>query len=682
MTTTTPMEDVALGSALATLWQRHRQTNLDRIALLERTTADVIRSTAGEAAIAEGASTAHKLAGSLGTFGFDAGSRAALEAESLLREPTIDGRLLAEAVRALRSSVEVASKPSESQPEDGETVGKADPQVVAPARSAVIHITSADPDLITRLTVEATAIDLAIASTSMMPSIQSLRNDPPAALIIDDPVGRTWTRSSAATVLAELAQHTLIVVLTEGDTFADRVEAVKAGATGVVPRSQNARETMAFIGESLALRTTPHAQVLALNLSAGLLGVLKDAVAKPNWRLDVQSDPAKFWDTLEEQGADLVVVGFAGPQLSGPEVCRVIRSHPRWHHLPLIVVGERDPIRLDMVMSAGADDYVNAELSAHDLRARLTKHLERKVLSQARSDTDPLTGAENRAATERSLDRLLRLATRRHESFAVGLIAVDRFDHICESEGTAMGDVILRRLGATLMGSFRGEDIVGRWSHDGFSVGMFGATREVATHRIEGVLNALTAEGFATTSGGRVHYKFSAGVVASPADGSSLSSLERLGETALGRAKASTDPVVTSGAPSADQSLHTTDVVLVEDDDSVADVIEHAVRLRDYGFVRFTDGAEAARVLGEGQVKGRVVLLDVGLPSLDGFGVLQVLRSQGVLADTRVIMLTARSTETEMLRALGLGATEHITKPFSVPILLGRLAQTLAGVSS
>ncbi len=54
----------------------------------------------------EGSDAAHKLAGSLGTFGFDAASRAALEAESLFRESTIDGRLLAETVTTLRASIE------------------------------------------------------------------------------------------------------------------------------------------------------------------------------------------------------------------------------------------------------------------------------------------------------------------------------------------------------------------------------------------------------------------------------------------------------------------------------------------------------------------------------------------------------------------------------------------------
>jgi len=70
------------------------------------------------------------------------------------------------------------------------------------------------------------------------------------------------------------------------------------------------------------------------------------------------------------------------------------------------------------------------------------------------------------------------------------------------------------------------------------------------------------------------------------------------------------------------------------------------------------------------------VLLDIGLPSLDGFGVLKEMRHQGALADTRVIMLTARSSEAETLRALGLGATEHLAKPLSIPVLLGRLDET------
>ncbi len=146
--------------------------------------------------------------------------------------------------------------------------------------------------------------------------------------------------------------------------------------------------------------------------------------------------------------------------------------------------------------------------------------------------------------------------------------------------------------------------------------------------------------------------------------------------------RAGQNSVVLAGERPAEHPSNYVDVVVVEDDDSVADVIEYALSLREYDFVRFSDGAEAARALGSGEVKAQVVLLDVGLPSLDGFGVLQTLSDQGVLSDTRVIMLTARSNEAEMLRALGLGATEHIAKPFSLPVLLGRLDQIRVRVQS
>jgi CheY-like chemotaxis protein len=209
-------------------------------------------------------------------------------------------------------------------------------------------------------------------------------------------------------------------------------------------------------------------------------------------------------------------------------------------------------------------------------------------------------------------------------------------------------------------------------------VGIYDVERERACERVTDVLREFSEEEVFTTSGRRATYTFSAGIASSPVDGSSLTSLERLGETALRRAQLGRNGVISTGERPISQPQSIFDVVLIEDDDSVADVVEFAVGLQHYDFLRFNDGAEAARALGEGQVKGRIVLLDIGLPSLDGFGVLQVLRDRGVLDDTRVIMLTARSSEAEMLRALGLGATEHMAKPFSIPILLGRLGQTLA----
>jgi diguanylate cyclase (GGDEF)-like protein len=670
--TTTPMDDEELGSALAMLWRRHRQSNLDRISLLESITAEVLRGTVDDAAMAEGVGAAHKLAGSLGTFGFDAGSRAALYAESLLREPVVDGRLLAEAVTALRASVaEVADLPEGEPGSPGSTA-------VDTGRGAPIQLVSSDIDLISRLTVEAASVGLIIASVSDMPRPDVGGDGLPAVVLVDESALADWSHAKVLETVAELARLMLIVVLTDNEGLLDRADLAASGVAGVIPRSQAARQTIAFLNEELAQLQPIPTRVLALNISGAFAESLLGAFTTSSCEVDIYDDPVACWDALEESGADLIVVGALGSTVSGPNMCRVIRAHPRWKRTPTVVVGESSSARLEEALSAGADDYLPATISVSDLSVRLYHRMERARLAQSRTDLDPLTGAGNRTSTEGSLDRLLRLSTRQKVPFSVAMVAVDRIQQVREAEGNAVCDVVLRRLGTRLIDAFRGEDVVGRWTDDGFIVGIYGATSQQATDRLVGVLASFAAQGIPTTSGSEVRCTFSAGVASSPADGSTLGSLERLSESALQRAMVGRNCVLMAGDRPLARADGVLDVVLVEDDDSVADVIEHALTLRHYQFIRFSDGAEAAAALGEGRVKAHVVLLDVGLPSLDGFGVLQVMRDQGVLDETRVIMLTARSSEAEMLRALGLGAMEHVTKPFSVPVLLGRLDQTLS----
>jgi diguanylate cyclase (GGDEF)-like protein len=667
------IEDVELESALAMLWDRHRPNIMERISLLELKTADVLRDVIDDEGIVEGSDAAHKLAGSLGTFGFDAASRAALEAESLLRESTIDGRLLAETVTTLRASIEEVEDLSRTG--EGSAGSRA---TVRPLGGSVALIASVDTGLISRLTAEAAAVGLAMSSTAGLPDLDTLSRNLPTFVLVDDTDDSGWTWTELLDFVASASRLARVVVFSDHEKFDDRVEFAKAGAVGVFARSQNARQTISFLLDVLAERPSVGARVLVLNTGARLYSALEAAQDGFNWNLCVRQYPSGFWEALEEQGADLVVVEDEGAQVSGSELCHVIRAHPRWHQLPIIVVGASDPASVSRAVTAGADDYLGVEMASGEMGIRIQAHIDRNRMVQIRSDIDPLTGTQNRRAMDQSLDRLLRLALRRKDPLAFALIEIDGFTLTCQREGNTLGDVVLHRLGESILACFRGEDVVGRWSDDAFAVGIYGASCEVARTRITELLLSFREEGFPTTSGKLATFTFSAGISSAPIDGSAVSSLERVGETALRRARSVGNCIVVSGERPREDPEDVTDVVIVEDDDSMAEVIEHALHLRHHNFVRFRDGAAAATALGEGSVKAKIVLLDVGLPSLDGFGVLQALREKKVLQHTHVIMLTARSSEAEVLRALSLGASEHLTKPFSIPVLLGRLEQTLA----
>lgn len=121
------------------------------------------------------------------------------------------------------------------------------------------------------------------------------------------------------------------------------------------------------------------------------------------------------------------------------------------------------------------------------------------------------------------------------------------------------------------------------------------------------------------------------------------------------------------------------DVVIVDDDEVLVELLCHAIASRGLTAKSIGDGTSALSLL-TGQaprLRARVIVLDVGLPEHDGLAVLRALSRDGVTKTTRVVMLTARSLESEVLQALDLGASDHVAKPFSVPVLMHRIRRAL-----
>ncbi len=107
-------------------------------------------------------------------------------------------------------------------------------------------------------------------------------------------------------------------------------------------------------------------------------------------------------------------------------------------------------------------------------------------------------------------------------------------------------------------------------------------------------------------------------------------------------------------------------VLIVEDDDGVASAVEAALEAHDHAPVRATRAAEVWPHLRTVDA----VLLDLGLPDGDG---LEVLRRIRAIASVPVLILTARSSERDVVRGLRLGADDFVVKPVRLRELLARL---------
>ncbi|MCM6763674.1 response regulator transcription factor [Rathayibacter sp. ZW T2_19] len=110
-------------------------------------------------------------------------------------------------------------------------------------------------------------------------------------------------------------------------------------------------------------------------------------------------------------------------------------------------------------------------------------------------------------------------------------------------------------------------------------------------------------------------------------------------------------------------------ILIAEDEERIAAFVEKGLRAAGYTTTRAARGDDALSYL-----RGTpfdLVLLDVGLPGLDGFAVLRALRAEGPTLP--VIMLTARSSVTDTVEGLDLGANDYLAKPFRFDELLARI---------
>ena len=112
-------------------------------------------------------------------------------------------------------------------------------------------------------------------------------------------------------------------------------------------------------------------------------------------------------------------------------------------------------------------------------------------------------------------------------------------------------------------------------------------------------------------------------------------------------------------------------ILVVEDDASVKNLITTTLKTHNYRFLTAPNGATA--VMEASSHNPDIVLLDLGLPDMDGIEVIRKIRSW---SNMPIIVISARSEDTDKIDALDAGADDYLTKPFSVEELLARLRVT------
>lgn len=128
----------------------------------------------------------------------------------------------------------------------------------------------------------------------------------------------------------------------------------------------------------------------------------------------------------------------------------------------------------------------------------------------------------------------------------------------------------------------------------------------------------------------------------------------------MGSAQANADTTVAYMSIARDKSSMQT-VLVVDDEEIVRDVVVRYLERDGYRTIQAGDGATAKRLIEDHEHSLALVVLDLMLPEIDGLELCRWIRSRG---DLPVIMLTARSDETDRIVGLEIGADDYLGKPF------------------
>ncbi len=113
-------------------------------------------------------------------------------------------------------------------------------------------------------------------------------------------------------------------------------------------------------------------------------------------------------------------------------------------------------------------------------------------------------------------------------------------------------------------------------------------------------------------------------------------------------------------------------ILLVEDDQTLLDVLKYNLVKEGYNVITATDGAQALEIARN--QKPELIVLDIMLPELNGFEVCRILRKDMTVP---ILMLTAKGEEIDKIVGLEIGADDYMTKPFSMRELLARVRAML-----
>jgi DNA-binding response OmpR family regulator len=355
-------------ATISQIWLKFKDLAFERLADLESLAIALADNCLSDELHAQARSSAHKLAGSLGCFGFPEGSRIAKQIEKLLSHNLSKQVDLEQIVRLTTAlNAELQHQPFE------ETVKDALSKNISLLIVDRTLNTDFDQNLITEANNSGmktyTASDFVQAQTILkQESIDALL----CKIVFDDGEDLEFLEQ-----LHQRQPSLPIVAIAQSPQLLDRLNFTRKGGNLILSNSVEPIAAISAVSE--LLENLGHAaKVLIIDDDPQVLLSLKMSLQPWGFEITTLNKSTEFWEVLEDVEPDILVLDIQMPDINGIELCQILRSDRYWQHLPVLFLSvHQDEKTQNQAFSIGADDYVFKPVTGSMLANRILNRLKR-----------------------------------------------------------------------------------------------------------------------------------------------------------------------------------------------------------------------------------------------------------------------------------------------------------------
>jgi DNA-binding response OmpR family regulator/HPt (histidine-containing phosphotransfer) domain-containing protein len=382
--------------ALQQVWKKYETHNRDRLHIVEQAIRALETGELSEDLRQQARLAAHKLAGTLGIFDFPEGSRLASELEGVFRSNTVPNpkelqqliqgtSTLKRQLCAPRPSPQILSNQRRNPPL---LIVDVDTPMGEPAELAAQQ----HPDQTDRIMQAARSLSMQVQWVSSLESawqqivsIQAAKDASshpvPDALVL--PLALKKLSDETLALLAHLTGQlppVSVLVFTEKIDLDGSVRLAQAGVHAIFP-TRSPEQILRVADRWRSPESFSSIQVMVVDDAPQILATLRALLEPWGVQLITLERSPQFWDILNRQTPDILILDVDMPEFTGIELCQAVRSVPKWQQLPILFLTvHTDAETLHQVFHAGANALIGKPITDSEVVFRIFSELERSQL--------------------------------------------------------------------------------------------------------------------------------------------------------------------------------------------------------------------------------------------------------------------------------------------------------------